>query len=129
MAPRWSRSSVGLAAILLLGSIVTLSGLENPGWSGWLLAPFLIFLVRPLTVMVAFVGSQLSARQVVFIAWFGVRGIGSLYYAAIRGAGPVALAGESEVNVFWTVIVCVIVSIVLHGATASPLTRRLLGRS
>lgn len=117
-----------LAAILLLGSIVTLSGLENPGWSGWLLAPLLIFVVRPLSVMLAFIGSQLPLRQAAFIAWFGVRGIGSLYYAAIA-AGAAALAGESEVTVFWTVIVSVIVSIVLHGATGSPITRRLLGRA
>ena len=119
---------MSLAAILLLGSIVTLSGLENPGWSGWLLAPLLIFLVRPLSVMLAFIGSQLPLRQVAFIAWFGVRGIGSLYYAAIA-AGAAALTGESEITVFWTVIVSVIVSIVLHGATGSPLTRRLLGRA
>jgi NhaP-type Na+/H+ or K+/H+ antiporter len=116
-----------LAAILLLGSLVTLSGLENPGWAGWLLAPLLLLVVRPLAVLVAFLGSGLPLGQRVFLAWFGVRGIGSLYYAAVA-AGAVALAGESEVTIFWTVIICVLISLVVHGASGTPLTRLLLDK-
>jgi NhaP-type Na+/H+ or K+/H+ antiporter len=114
-----------LAAILLLGSLVTISGLENPGWRGLALAPLLILVVRPVIVLVAFAGSGLPLGQRAFLAWFGVRGIGSLYYAAVA-AGAIALAVESKVTIFWTVIVCVISSIVVHGITGAPLTRRLL---
>ena len=59
------------------------------------------------------------------MAWFGVRGIGSLYYVAYAiGVGGFA-AGEDAV-LFWTVAVCVVASIVVHGLTASPLSRRWL---
>ena len=37
-----------LTVILALGSMLTLEGLQTPGWEGWLLAVLLIVLVRPL---------------------------------------------------------------------------------
>ena len=114
-----------LAIILLLGSIVTLEGLSEPGWGGWLLVPVLLFVIRPLTVLLAFVGSGASIRERLFLGWFGVRGVGSLYYAAVAVAVG-TLGADNEITLFWTVAVCSIVSIAAHGASASPLARRLL---
>ena len=112
-----------LSVILLIGSMVTLDGLEAPGLSGWLLVPVLLLAIRPLSVIVALAGSGLDWRERAFIAWFGVRGVGSLYYAAVAvGAG--ALAGDARA-VVWTALACVIVSVVVHGVSASPLERRL----
>jgi NhaP-type Na+/H+ or K+/H+ antiporter len=115
-----------LAIILLLGSIVTLEGLSEPGWSGWLLVLVLLFVIRPFSVLVAFVGSATSLRERLFLGWFGVRGVGSLYYAAVAVAVG-TLGAENETTLFWTVVICSIVSIVAHGMSASPLARRLLG--
>lgn len=114
-----------LAVILLLGSIVTFEGLQEPGWGGWLLVPVLLLLIRPLTVLLAFARSGLSFRERLFLGWFGVRGVGSLYYAAVAVAVG-TLGVENEITLFWTVVVCAIVSIVAHGASATPLARRLL---
>lgn len=114
-----------LAIILLLGSMVTLSGLEQPGWSGWLLVPLFLLVVRPLTVLVSLIGSRLSRGERLFLGWFGVRGIGSLYYAA----AAVTIGGMSvadEVNVVWTISACVFCSIVAHGITGAPFSERLL---
>jgi NhaP-type Na+/H+ or K+/H+ antiporter len=116
-----------LTVILLLGSIVTLSGLEEPGWRGWLLALLLLVAIRPLAVAVSFLGSSLPHRERLFLGWFGVRGIGSLYYVAAALSYGV-LARDQETVVFWTVTVTILVSIVAHGVTGSPLTVRLLGR-
>lgn len=116
-----------LAVLLLLGSIVTLAGLGEPGVSGWMLCLTLLFVIRPLAVLVAFVRSGLSLRERLFLGWFGVRGIGSLYYAAaalsLGGLSP----GE-EADVFWTVGVAVLLSVSLHGITGTPLSRYLLER-
>jgi sodium/hydrogen antiporter len=114
-----------LAIILLLGSIVTLEGLSEPGWGGWLLVPVVLLVIRPLTVLAAFVGSGTPMRERLFLGWFGVRGVGSLYYAAVAVAVG-TLGAENEITLFWTVVVCSIVSIIAHGASASPLARRLL---
>ena len=114
-----------LAIILLLGSIVTLEGLSEPGWGGWLLVPVLLIVIRPLTVLVAFAGSGTSIRERLFLGWFGVRGVGSLYYASVAVAVG-TLGADNEIVLFWTVVVCSIVSIIAHGASATPLARRLL---
>jgi NhaP-type Na+/H+ or K+/H+ antiporter len=117
-----------LAVILLLGSMVTLSGLGQPGWRGWLLCALLLLVIRPLAVAVAFVRSGLGARERLFLGWFGVRGIGSLYYVAAALSYGVLRTDEENV-VFWTVAVAILISVTAHGITGTPLTRRLLHRT
>ena len=113
-----------LALVLLLGSTVTIAGLQEPGVAGWLLAPLLLVVIRPAAVMLAFARSRLSLAERAFVGWFGIRGIGSFYYAAVAiNAG--ALATSEASIVYWTVIVCAGISIVAHGITSTPLTRRL----
>jgi NhaP-type Na+/H+ or K+/H+ antiporter len=115
-----------LAMILLLGSLLTLDGLGTPGLAGWLLAPLLLLVVRPAASAVGLLWSPLRRRERAWVAWFGVRGVGSLYYAAAAiGAG--ALAPAEERTVAWTIVAVVVVSIVAHGVTGTPLTRRFLG--
>ena len=114
-----------LGLILLLGSLVTITGLGEVGWSGWLLVAVLLFVIRPLATALAFTGSPTAPPERAFIAWFGVRGIGSLYYVAVALGSGILSVDEARV-LFWTVAACVVASIVLHGATAAPLSRRLL---
>ena len=114
-----------LAIILLLGSLVTMNGLGAPGLSGWLLVPVLLLVVRPVAVLAAFIRSPLTLRERAFLAWFGVRGVGSLYYISAAIAAGILSGAESE-TVFWTVAAVVLVSIVAHGVTGAPVTRRLL---
>jgi NhaP-type Na+/H+ or K+/H+ antiporter len=117
-----------LGSILLLGSIVTLDGLGEPGLAGWLLAPLLLFVIRPGIVLPLSAGSLLGWGQRIFLAWFGVRGIAALFYAAYIAHTGALSADETE-TVFWTTLAVVMVSIVVHGVSASPLRRRLLGRA
>jgi NhaP-type Na+/H+ or K+/H+ antiporter len=115
-----------LAMILFLGSLLTLDGLRAPGVAGWLLAPLLLLVVRPAAAAVGLLGTPLRRRERAWVAWFGVRGVGSLYYAAAAvGAG--VLAPAEARTVAWTIVAVVVVSIVAHGVTGTPLTRRLLG--
>ncbi len=114
-----------LAVVLMLGSMLTIAGLGEPGLSGWLLIPILLLVIRPLSVAASFVGAKLPAGERAFVAWFGVRGVGSLYYAAIA-IGSGYLTGAEAQILAWTAIAAVVVSIVVHGMTASSLSRRLL---
>ncbi len=110
-----------LAVILVLGSMFTLGGLSGPGFAGWILVPVLLFVVRPLAVAVAFLRSnQLGRRGRAFIGWFGVRGVAALFYLAFAVESKV-LAPSEQATVVWTVLVCVALSIVLHGVTSTPL--------
>ena len=116
-----------LALLVILGSTVTVAGLSAPGLSGWLLAPFLLLLLRPILVGLSFLGSKVPRRERAFIGWFGIRGIGSFYYAAVAIDAGVLAAPEASV-IYWTMVVVVGISIVAHGLTAGPLSRRLDSR-
>ena len=113
-----------LTVILLVGVMLTREGLEAPGASGWLLIPVLLLLVRPLAVLAGLVRSGLGHRDRAFLAWFGVKGVASLNYLFVA-LGTGLLASTHATTVAWTVILAVAVSIVVHGITATPATRRL----
>lgn len=113
-----------LAMIVLLGSTITIVGLGAPGFWGWMLVPFLLLLVRPLAVMGSFIRSGVPVRQRAFIGWFGIRGVGSFYYAAV-GISAGVLSLEEASTIYWTIIACVGVSILVHGLTARSAVRNL----
>ena len=114
-----------LAVILTFGSMLSVAGLGVPGVSGWLLVPLLLLVIRPVAVALALVGSAIPGRERLFVAWFGVRGIGSIYYAALV-AGATELAAEDAQLIVWTAFACVAVSVLVHGVTAAPLSERWL---
>jgi NhaP-type Na+/H+ or K+/H+ antiporter len=111
--------------ILLLGSLLTLDRLEIPGLAGWLLAPLLLLVIRPLSVVPLADRRTMKLKERMFLGWFGVRGVAGLFYASLVVHEKVLPPDEAEL-VFWTAAVVVMVSIVVHGLTATPLTRRWL---
>lgn len=114
-----------LTMILFLGSLLTLDGLGTAGWEAVVVAAALILVIRPVATMAGLGGSRLRGRERLYVGIFGIRGIGSIYYAsAALGSGLLA-AGEAR-TILWTVVAVVCISIVVHGLSASALTRRMV---
>jgi NhaP-type Na+/H+ or K+/H+ antiporter len=114
-----------LLVLLMLGTMLTTSGLGVPGVAGWLLAPVLLLLIRPALVLVTIPPSAMPARARWFLGFFGVRGVAALFYAAIvTGSG--ALDADEQRVVVWTTFAVVVTSIIVHGLSATSLTRRWL---
>ena len=86
------------------------------------LAPLLFLVLRPLAVFVGLIGDKSTGISRPFIAWFGIRGIGSLYYLfyAIEHDLPRQTATELIALVFPIVAI----SIVAHGLSVTPLAKR-----
>ena len=82
----------------------------------------LVFVVRPLSVLAVVRRGHVSPSQRRVIAWFGIRGVGSLFYLAFvmeHGvSGPIAREMLSAV------LTGIALSIVLHGVSATPLMSR-----
>jgi NhaP-type Na+/H+ or K+/H+ antiporter len=116
-----------LLVLLLLGSMLTLDGLGAPGLAGWLLAPLLIVVIRPALVMATTGKGLASPGERLFLGFFGVRGVAALFYAAVVVESGAISAAETR-TVVWTAVICVIVSIVVHGTSSTPLTRLLIAR-
>jgi NhaP-type Na+/H+ or K+/H+ antiporter len=81
-------------------------------------------LVRMVPVALSMVRSGLDRASVVFLAWFGPRGLASVVFAllAIESLGE----GSDTRRAVAAVSLTVALSVVLHGVTASPGARRLL---
>ena len=118
-----------LSVLLLFGSVLPLGGVLELGWPVLAAALGLVFVVRPVAVLVSLLPSGRPWRERLFIAWFGIRGIGSIYYLGFAFA---ALTPADARPLFSVVAVAILASVLLHGLTSSSLTRRLLsaeGRS
>jgi NhaP-type Na+/H+ or K+/H+ antiporter len=108
-----------LTLVLLLGGMLTV---QDWNWRTWGTALFLFLVARPLSVMLGLAGTDTSMRVRLIIGWFGVRGIGSIYYLmyAINHGLPVALAHDlSQITA-----IVVALSILVHGTSVKPLMDR-----
>jgi NhaP-type Na+/H+ or K+/H+ antiporter len=115
-----------LFVLLVLGIALTRGLLASLDWRGVAIGLALIFVVRPAAGMIALlpVGSlrpPMTGPQRGAAAFFGVRGVGSIYYLAYA-AGE---ADELGANWLWsTVGFTIVASVLVHGALASPVMRR-----
>ena len=122
-----------LLILLMLGMAMTKGVLGELDWRGVLVAVALVVVVRPVAGWFSLrVGARgadlpggLSRRETLATAFFGVRGIGSLYYLAYA-------AGEhpfSDERWLWsTVAFTILLSVMVHGTLATPVMRYLDGR-
>ena len=78
--------------------------------------------LRMLPVALALVGTGLDRPTVLFVGWFGPRGLASVVFALLAieelGAGPIVAEPIAAV------CLTVLLSVVLHGVSAGPLGRR-----
>jgi len=114
---------IELTLILLLGGTLFLSSWS---WHAVGTAAFLFVIARPLGVMAVGIGSRTPLRLRALIGWFGVRGIGSLYYLmfVIQMGIPEAIALE----LLHITLVVVTLSIIVHGLSVKPMISRFHAR-
>jgi NhaP-type Na+/H+ or K+/H+ antiporter len=103
--------------------MVLLMGFAMP-WVQWrgeplVYATLLLLVIRPLSVFLTIPGRALPRTQRRIVAWFGIRGVGSLFYLALvidSGLSP-TLAGD----LMNATLPAIALSILLHGVSATPL--------
>ena len=112
------RLSEVILVLLIGGSLF----LDSWSWKAVGLALFLFMLARPVSVFISLIGSRTPWRIQGLSAWFGVRGIGSLYYLmfAIQHGLPEPLALE----LMQMTLIVVALSILLHGTSVKPMMER-----
>ncbi len=102
--------------ILLVGGMLFI---DSWSWPAVAFALFLFVVARPLSVLLGTAGSGASWRMRGLTGWFGVRGIGSLYYLmyVIQHGLPEALA----LQLIQVTLVVITLSVLMHGASVKPL--------
>lgn len=84
----------------------------------WFVAA-LFLVVRPLAVAAGLYGSGVTGTQRRLIAWFGIRGIGSLYYLAYALAHGVT--GQVADQLVEITLLTIAISTVIHGISVTPI--------
>ena len=105
-----------LILVLLVGGTLFVNSWS---WAAVGLALFLFLVARPVSVLIGLMGTRTTWRIRGMTGWFGVRGIGSLYYLmyAIQHGLPEPLALE----LIQLTLIVVALSILLHGISVKPL--------
>ena len=109
-------SFIEVAMVLVIGVLVATVDFR---WEVLWFVPVLFLGIRPLAVYIGLVGTHVKGGQRNLMGWFGIRGIGSLYYLlyAINHDIQPALA-ERLLSLTLAVIVA---SVVIHGVSVTPL--------
>lgn len=112
--------SVGL--LVALGGAIADGILGGLTWRSAGLALLVVFVIRPAASRVALVATPTTKAERRAIGFFGIRGIGSIYYLAYA-TGHASFGHDDEL---WAATIATIVlSIVVHGVTATPVMREL----
>lgn len=106
-----------VVVLLLLGGAIARGLLEPLQPIDIAVVAAFLLVIRPLTGWLGLVRGTTGPRERLVIAFFGVRGIGSLFYIAYAlGYGPFDHADR-----LWAIVgLTVAGSVVLHGITATP---------
>ena len=115
-----------VTAIVILGTILLFAPMLKYAGQSLVIAGLIFFVIRPLAVWLSMLGSNMAKETTSLMGWFGIRGVGSIYYLTYAlGEG---LEGEPGEQISWIVYSVVVLSVVLHGVTAAPLMMWYEGR-
>jgi NhaP-type Na+/H+ or K+/H+ antiporter len=108
-----------VAVILLVGIMISVTGV--PSVALWFV-PLLLLIIRPAAAGLSMVRSTATPVQRAFIAWFGIRGIGSIYY--LMYAIEHGLTGSSAQLLTSLTLAVIAASVIVHGVSVTPLMGR-----
>lgn len=112
-----------MVVLVCFGAAIAEGSVFRPlDWTLVTAALIIIFLVRPLAGWLGLLGSQIGLKEKAVISFFGIRGLGSIYYVAYA-VGHTNFEGA---DVIWaTVSLVILISVVLHGVAVTPVMRHL----
>ena len=118
-----------LERLMMMMLLVLLGGATTGGnllaaltWQAAAFGLLALFVVRPLAGWIGLIGTDPPFGEKAAISFFGIRGIGSIYYLAYA----LQHAKFDNGHLLWsTAGFIILVSIVLHGITVTPTMRRL----
>lgn len=109
-----------MVLLLLFGGALARGLLDALVWTDIVAALVVLLAIRPLTGLIGLAGFRASRSEKLTIAFFGIRGVGSFYYLAYALNGMEVEGAER----LWAIVgLVVVISIVLHGLTVTPLMR------
>ena len=110
---------LNLSVFFIFGVLVV--GLIQPlSWEVAVYALLSLTVIRIMPVALSLMGTHLRGVSVLFMGWFGPRGLASIVLGLVVVTEAPLLAGRDEIGV--VVALTVLLSVLLHGVTAAPLS-------
>jgi NhaP-type Na+/H+ or K+/H+ antiporter len=113
----------GLASMIswfVFGALIVPALATEWTWLGLLYAVLSLTIIRMLPVAVSLLGTDVDRATMVFIGWFGPRGLASVVFALIALEDLHGVEGPVE-EVVGAIGLTVLLSVVVHGLSARPL--------
>ncbi len=103
--------------LLLFGGAVARGLLAPLTWSAVAVSVAVLLVIRPAVARLSLSRAPGTSREKAVIAFFGIRGVGSLYYLSYA----LSATEFPQAELVWATVGLVVVSsVVLHGLTATP---------
>lgn len=111
-----------MVLLLLFGGALVSGLLAAVSWHDVVAALVILLVVRPVTGVIGLAGFGADRLERTTLAFFGIRGVGSIYYLAY-GLNHIDVANDARL---WGLVgLVVLFSILLHGLTVTPIMRQL----
>ena len=107
-------------SVFFMFGVVVLGAIQPLSWEVALYALLSLTLIRMLPVALSLYGINLRSASVLFAGWFGPRGLASIVLGLIVVEEAPLLPGRDEIEA--VVALTVLLSVLLHGITAAPLS-------
>ncbi|MDP3270497.1 cation:proton antiporter, partial [Limnobacter sp.] len=108
-----------VAVVLVVGALLVV---VDFGSEVLWFVPMLFLVIRPMAVYLGLLGTRVERSQRPLIAWFGIRGIGSIYY--LMYAITHDLEPELAKRLLSLTLAVVVASVIAHGVSVTPLMNR-----
>lgn len=108
---------------ILLAASLKLETIANLNWRAVLFVVLIVFIARPVAVLLSLVGTDLSRAERGIIAWIGPRGVVAVAVAGLFGTRLQELHIEDGALLAPLAFVLVAATVVLHGFSMAPLAR------
>lgn len=108
--------------VISVGMVGLLINLRTFSWSALIVALSVILIIRPVAIFLGMSKSGLDLKEKIFLSWFGVRGIGSIYYLyfALNHTDLIKDSAKLIDYTLWTILF----SIFIHGISAKIILKR-----
>jgi NhaP-type Na+/H+ or K+/H+ antiporter len=113
-----------VAVVILIGTMLQPSGI--PRSALWFI-PLVFLVIRPMAALPSLWRSGMARLQKIMICWFGIRGVGSMYYL-MYGIAMGIEPSTSRLLIDLT-LPTIAMSVIVHGLSVTPMMRHYLEKT
>lgn len=110
---------------IILTASISLLDIISLGWRDLAYLAALLLLVRPVSILLATIGTELSFRERLLIGWIAPRGVVAVAVSGLFASSLVTLGVEDGTRLAPLAFLVVLATVILHGFSIGPVARLL----